>query len=250
MVFIGVILLIAAVVCFFVARGQAGRALAMSSADTYTAQMLADLYKQVSGAVGADALSQQCEVAGVIECDKPLTGPVSGGACVAFSRSVVREYEEDVTTTDEHGKRETKTEKRTETLESEDRRVPFWVRDDSGRVLVNPDEAELDLVETADRFETAPPSGGGHARTRTLGYRYTEQALAVGTRVYVLGCAVDGHGQVQVAHNPRAKQQFIISRRTEQELTRSATSTARGFYYASIGCGAAGLLLLGIGLLQ
>lgn len=249
MIFIGVILLIAAVVCFFVARGQAGRAQAMSSADTYTAQMLADLYKQVSGSVGADALAQQCEVAGVIECDKPLTGPVSGAACVAFSRSVVREYEEDVTTTDDKGHRETKTEQRTETMESEDRRVPFWVRDDSGRVLVNPDEAELDLVDTANRFENAPPAAAS-GRTRTLGYRYAEQALTVGTRVYVLGCAMDGHGQVQVAHNPRGKQQFIISRRTEQELMRSAASSARGFYYASLGCGAAGLLLLGLGLLQ
>jgi len=250
MVFVGIILLAAAVGCYFAARGQAGRVQAMTATDTLTSQMLAELYQKVTSSVGADALAEQCEVAGVIECDAPLTAPVSNTECVAFSRSVVREYEEDVTTKDAQGKQESKTEQRTETIDSEDRRTPFWVRDDTGRVLVNPEQAEIDLVETGNRYEPAPPVPDGRARTRTLGYRYHEQSLAIGTHVYVLGCAVDGHGQPQIAYNPRdSKQKFIISRRTEQELTRSAASTARGFYYAAIGCGVVGLLLLAIGLL-
>src|SRR5437773_4786679 len=84
----GIILLAVAAGCFFVARGQAGRLQEMAATDTYTAQMLGQLYQQVTGAVGADSLAQQCEVAGVIECDAPLTAPVSGTACVAFARSV------------------------------------------------------------------------------------------------------------------------------------------------------------------
>jgi hypothetical protein len=248
MIFVGIILVVIAAVCFFMARGQASRLQAMNAADTYTAQLLTDLHKRVTSSLGAEALAQQCELEGVIECDAPLTAPLSGTACVAYTRSVTRDYEEDVTTTNE-GKTETHTERRSETLESEDRRVNFWVRDATGRALVNPDQAELDLVETADRYE--PAASPGRGRTRTLGHRYVEHTLTPGTQVYVLGCAVDCQGQPIVARNPRdSKGKFLVSRRSERELAQSAAAASRNFYYAAAGSGVAGILLLAIGLLN
>lgn len=246
MIFIGVILLIVAAGCFFAARGQTNQLRSMSATDTFTANMLQDLYKQVVPTLGGEALSQQCEVEGVIECDAPLTSPLSKTMCVAYTRSVTREFEAEVTSTDQQGKKETRIERQSETVESEDRRTNFHVRDDSGRVLVNPEEAELDLVETANRYEDAAPTG---ARPRTLGHRYREETLAVGTRVYILGCAVDGHGQPMIARNPRDhKQKFMISRRGERELASAAERAARNFTYAAAGSGALGIVLLLIGL--
>lgn len=249
MIIAGIILLAVAAACFFAARGQMGRLRAMSAADTYTARMLLDLYGRVAGAVGAEALAQPCEVEGAIECDAPLSGPISGAACVAYTHDVVREYEEDVTKTDAQGKTQTETERRSETLVSDSRRANFWVRDATGRVLVCPEQAELDLVETANRYEQAPTSAG--ARTRTIGHRHREQALPVGTRVYVLGCAVDSGGQPMIGRNPRdAGQKFIVSRRGERELTRAAATAARNFTYAAAGLGALGAILLAIGLVR
>lgn len=248
MIVAGIVLLIVAVVFFFIARGEASRLQAMNAADTYSAQLLNDLYSRVTSSLGAEALAQQCEVEGVIECDAPLTAPISGTACVAYTRSVTREYEEDVTTTTE-GKTETHTERRSETLESEDRRVNFWVRDASGRTLVNADQAELDLVETANRYEPAASPGDG--RTRTLGHRYVEHSLAPGTQVYVLGCAVDYQGQPAIARNPRdSRAKFLVSRRSERELAGSAAAASRNFYYAAAGSGVVGIVLLVIGLLS
>src|SRR5687768_70213 len=100
----GIILLVIAGICYFFARSNAGRLHAMNAADTYSAQMLQELHGRISGALGADALAETCEVEGVIECDQPLKAPYSGTPCVAFSRSLVREYEEDVTSTDSNGK--------------------------------------------------------------------------------------------------------------------------------------------------
>lgn len=249
MIFLGIILLVAAVICFFIARSQAGRLSEMNAADTYTAQLLRDIHAKVTGSLGADALAQRCEVEGVIECDQPLLAPLSSTACVAYSYTIDREYEEDVTRTDDKGRRSTSTEKRSETMQSDDRRTNFWVRDESGRTLINPDEAELDLATTADRFDAA--RGAQSGRTRTLGHRHTERALVVGARVYVLGWAVDYQGQPMISRGPRDKPgTYLIHRGNERELAKSTAATARGLYIAAGGSIALGLVLVLIGLVS
>lgn len=243
----GILLLIVAVVCFFIARSQSGKLQAMTAADTYTAQMLSDLHGRVTASLGAEALAQPCEIEGVIESDAPLSAPLSKMACVAYTYAVTREYEEDVTSTDSQGKTTTQTQRSSESLESEDRRADFWVRDATGRSLVVPEDAELDLVETANRFDAVPTSGRG--RRRDLGRRSVEHTLAVGTRVYVLGCAVDHQGQPAIGRSPKdSSARFMISRRTERELAQSAASWSRNLYYVAGGSGVIGLLLVVLGL--
>jgi hypothetical protein len=243
----GILLLIVAVVCYFIARSQAGKLRAMNAADTYTAQMLSDLHGRVTGSLGAEALAQLCEVEGVIESDTPLVAPLSKTACVAYTYEVTREYEEDVTSTDSEGKTSTQTQRSSEALESEDRRSNFWVRDATGRTLVVPESADVDLLETANHFEAAPMPG--FSRRRDLGRRSVERALAVGTQVYILGCAVDHQGQPAIGRSPKdSKARFMVSRRSERELTQSAASWSRNLYYVAAGSGVIGLLLVVLGL--
>ena len=245
----GILLLIVAVVCYFIARSQAGKLQVMNAADTYTAQMLGDLHGRVTASLGAEALAQPCEVEGVIESDTPLIAPLSKTACVVYTYVVSREYEEDVTSTDSEGKTSTRTDRSTETLESEDRRSSFWVRDATGRTLVVPEGAELDLVETSNRFEAA--AAPGYGRRRDLGRRSVEQSLAVGTQVYILGCAVDHQGQPAIGRSPKdSNATFMVSRRTERELAQSAASWSRNLYYVAAGSGVVGLALLVLGLVQ
>jgi hypothetical protein len=249
MIFFGAILLVVAAGCVFAARGQAGRLRAFNAADTFTAQMLQELYNRVVPAVGGEALAQACEVTGTIEADAPLTAPLSNSVCVAYSYQVTREYEEDVTTTDEHGKTTTETQKRSDTESSDERRTRFFVRDATGRILIDPTDAELDLADSGSRFD--PAQRTTLTRTRTLGHRHHEQSLAVGTSVYILGCVVDGQGQPMIARSPKDhKQKFIISRRSERELVASAASAARYWYYGAGGAGALGLVLLVIGVVS
>ena len=249
MIIFGIILLLIAAGCWFAGRGQAGRLRAFNAADTFTAQMLLELYNRVVPVVGGEALAQPCEVTGTIEADAPLTAPLSSSPCVAYIYQVTREYEEDVTTTDEHGKTTTQTQQRSETASNDERRTRFFVRDATGRVLIDPAEAELDLVDSGTRFD--PAQGTTLTRTRTLGHRHNEQSLAVGTPVYILGCVVDGQGQPMIARSPKdCKQKFIISRRSERELAASAASAARYWYYGAGGAGALGLVLLVIGIVR
>lgn len=248
MFIVGILLLIIAVACYFIARSQSGKLQAMNATDTYTAQELHDLYTQITSSLGVDALAQPAEVEGIIECDEPLITSLSRTACVAYTRSVTREYEEDVTETDQQGKTTTRTQRGSETIESEERHTHFWVRDATGRTLIDPEAADLDLVETSNHFD--PAASPGRGRTRTLGQRLVEQALPVGTRVYVLGCAVDQQGQPVIARNPRdSKARFLISRKTERELAQSAASWSRNLRYTAYGSGALGVVLLVIGLI-
>ncbi len=248
MVIGGIILIILAAIFFFVARSNASSLSAMNAADTYTAQLLGEVYRKVTGSLGADALAQVCEVEGSIECESPLKGPVSKQPCVAYAYTQSREYEERVTSTDANSKRETRVERRSEQLKSEDRRTSFYVRDATGRTLVLPEGAELDLAESGSRFDEVQQAWTG--ATRTLGQRHSESSLAPGTRVYVLGCAVDHQGAPAIARHPtKDGQRFLVSRRSERELAGSAAAWARGLYIAAAAAGAIGLILLVIGMI-
>jgi hypothetical protein len=248
MVIGGIILIIVAVICFFVARSNASSLHAMNAADTYTAQLLVEVHRKITSSLGAQGLAQPCELEGTIECDNPLKGPVSGQPCVAYTYTQSREYEERVTSTDSEGKRQTTVERRSEQLKSEDRRVNFYVRDETGRTLVLPDGAELDLVESGKRFDEVDQPWTG--ATRTLGQSHLERSIAPGTRVYTLGCAVDRQGAPAIARHPSdSKQRFLISRRSERELAGSAATWARNLYYAAAGAGVIGLILTAWGLI-
>ena len=248
MVFVGVILLVLAVVFFFIGRSQTGKLDAMNAADTYSAKLLRELHAKITESVGKDAFVQPSEVVGTIECDDPLVTPNGSVPCVAYTRSVTREYEERVTSTNSDGKRETRTERKSETLESQDRRVNFYVRDETGRTLIIPAEAELELEEVHNHFDERQQPWSG--ATRNLGKRTTESALQLGTTVYVLGCAVDYQGQVAIAKGPSdRKQLFMVSRKSERELAGSAASWAGYMKYATAGSAIVGFILLVIGLL-
>ncbi|EFO78925.1 hypothetical protein OSCT_3220 [Oscillochloris trichoides DG-6] len=248
MAIVGVILLIVGVICFFVARSKANALHAMNAADTYTAQLLAEVHRKITSTLGGNGWAQPCEIEGIIECDSPLKGPISGQPCVAYYYTQSREYEERVTSTDSDGKRETTVERRSEQLRSEDRRIKFYVRDETGKTLVMPEGADLDLLETGNRFDQDEKPWTG--ATRTLGQSHVEQSLAVGTKVYLLGCAVDREGSVAVGKHPKdSKHRFMISRKSEQELANSAAFWSRNLYYAAAASGGLGLILVVLGML-
>lgn len=248
MVIGGILLLIVAVICFFVARSNASSLHAMNAAETYTAQLLTEVHRKITSTLGADALVQVCEIEGVIECDSPLLGPVSQEACVAYTYTQSREYEERVTTTDSEGKRQTSVERRSDQLKNEDRRTRFYVRDATGLTLVLPEGAELDLVESGNRFDEVQQPWSG--ATRTLGQSHVERSLAPGTQVYILGCAINYGGVPAVARHPSdKKQRFLVSRQTERELASSAASWSRNLYYAAAVAGVVGVIVTVLGLI-
>jgi E3 Ubiquitin ligase len=146
--FFGGFLLVIALICFFIARGERGKLAVISATDTLDSKSLADLHERVTTTLGTDVFAQVVEVVGTIECDTPLSSPVGGRPCVSYTYTLTREYEEDVTETDAQGKQTTSVQKRSETLQSETKQSEFWVRDATGRVRVVPEGAEIDQSES------------------------------------------------------------------------------------------------------
>jgi E3 ubiquitin ligase len=231
----GGLLLIVAAICVTAALRGEDRLLAILDTPTSSALDIQAIHRN-NGAYG-----QACEVTGVIECDASLSGPLSGQACVAYSHSV---------TWEEWGK-PGMFDKRAGTsslvfhtggTEFDDRRAPtFWVRDASGRVLVDPINAELDLQAIDSSYEVVTSSNGDSER-RT---RREEQGLLLGQPVYVLGYLGERQGQAIIQrHTSDTSKKFLISYHSEQTLTRANRLRAAVFYFVAGISGSAGVLLI------
>jgi hypothetical protein len=232
---LGAVLLLLATFCVIAALRGEDRLVAILDTPTSSALDIHAIHRN-NGAYG-----QACEVTGVIECDASLSAPLSGQACVAYSHTQ---------TWEEWGKpgmfeKRSGTSElvyRTGGTEFDDRRAPtFWVRDASGRVLVDPINAELDLQLIDSNYEVLTSGYGGSER-RT---RREEKGLQLGQSVYVLGYLGERQGQPIIqrhAGNPSKK--FLISYRSEQALTRSNRLRTSLFYFVAGISGSAGMLLI------
>jgi hypothetical protein len=126
--------------------------------------------------------------------------------------------------------------------EFDDRRAPtFWVRDASGRVLIDPINAELDLQPIDSRYEVVTSSFGDSER-RT---RREEKGLPLGQQVYVLGYLGERQGQPVIQRHPsNSSKKFLISYRTEQQLTSANRWKSAALYFVAGIAGSAGVLLI------
>jgi hypothetical protein len=238
----GAVLLLVAIVCAIVGWNSEGRLVAIRGASSTTAQDVLLRYRHDGGGFG-----QLCEVSGVVECDASLDAPISGQPCAIYSHTVTWEewgqpmtlgrntYDADMVL-------------RGSSTEVNDRHVPtFWVRDATGRVLVDPLTAEFDLQPLDERYDVMTASSGGSERRAW----HTEKGLLVGHQVYVLGYMGEQGGQPVLRRHPRDRdKKFIISYRSEQELTRATNRSANLFYTLAALAGVGGILLVGWQVLQ
>lgn len=256
---VAVLMAVGALVLFLVARSQGAKALDMQSTETSSAAELASLAAEVAKEIGPGSFTRVAELKGVIECGEPLKAEMSGTPCVYYRSSVTREYEERVEVSDKDGNRHWETRRGSEQVASNERRVGFRLRDETGTVEIDPQGADIDAERSLSRFEAG---GGGALRfgdfvlelgglamglggRRTIGYRLEEWIIPLGRRLYVLGEAGDAEGRLLV-RKPGAKGgRYIISLKTEEELVKSARGLALGL---RIGAGVllAGALVLAV----
>jgi len=157
---IGAVLAVTAVGLFLGSGAARRRVYAMKSTDTSTAADLRALADSVAKEIGAGSFNQVTEVKGAVECDAPLTGELSGAACVHYAMSVVREWEETAWKTDSRGNRTQETHKGSDTVASNTRSVRFRVRDATGAVDVDPAGAKIEGEKAVSQFQPGEPTGG------------------------------------------------------------------------------------------
>jgi hypothetical protein len=259
---LGVLLLIAGVVLFFVERFHRGRATSLKAARSVTVAELQSLSTAIASEIGGGNWRDYIKLTGMIRCERPLISELKQEPCVHYQMSVTREYEETVTKQDSQGKTYKDTERGSESVSSNKRSVPFFLEDSTGRIEVNPDEANIDTVKILDDFRPEQEAGGmisyggfslvlsnSGGNRRTLGYRYREAILPVGQRAVVVGMMSDHSGSLIIQKPTHSERQFIISLKDEENLTKSAESNAKASFYSMVACFGLGALLLVIALL-
>ena len=239
--------------------GQVNRRVARHALGTglSTVGDLMTLYAMVSDQVGLGLFTHRVGLQGTLECDQPLHSDLTHSPCAAFRYRVDRLWEEEYEERDAKGNRTRRTRSGSDLVAENERRAPFWLRDATGRLLVVPDGARVDMEKIADRFEPGdrqaaapwwpvlPIPGGNHRGTRrTVGYRLREEVLPIGSTIYVLGTAADRTGTLAMGRGPEQEGMFLVSLKTREEVVHAARQTMILAHYAALACAPLGLLLL------
>lgn len=253
----GIVLILIAAALYFGSASQRKKLGEIKATETSTAADLAALASSVAKDIGPGSFNQIAEAKGAIECASPLVSELSGTACVRYSMSVTREYEETYWEKDDKGEQVRRTRRGTETVASNARSIPFSVRDSSGAIEVDPEGASFVEEKVFSQFRQGEGSGdrfrfgsydfdpsGFTAFTggrKTLGYRFEESAVPVGRSVYVLGEAVDSDGRLRIRKPDKKGASFIVSLKSEEQLAAGAQSSARGLFAAAVVSGVIGI---------
>lgn len=262
-IIIGVILLIAGLILFFVQKNQKNKAFCIRVAKSISVTEMKDMASEIAKEIGGGNWREYVKLSGVIECDRPLTSELRQEPCVHYNMSVRREYEERVTRRDSDGKTRQETQRGSEVIASNQQSIPFMLRDQTGIVEVNPNDADIETVKVLEEFRQENAVGGllsfggfslalgdrfmGGGR-RTLGYRYCESILPIQRRVTVVGTVSDSAGRLTLQKPDESDRKFIISLKTEEELVKKADQGAALAFYSMLGCLIGGGILVVIGL--
>jgi hypothetical protein len=170
------------------------------------------------------------ELKGTAETGKPLTSYLAGQSSVQYQWRIEEHWSRTVTETytDSDGKTRTRTrhESGWKTVAEGGERIPFYLRDDCGVILVQPEGAKLDPATifeeecgTSDPlyYGKGPPEAVADSDFRR---RFTETAILLHAELYVLGQARERQDVVapEIAQD-RGAPMFLISTRTEEQIS-------------------------------
>ncbi|MFM7599742.1 MAG: E3 ubiquitin ligase family protein [Pseudanabaena sp.] len=262
MAIFGGILIVIGIILFFVQKNYSTKLQSIKLATASTVGELQQIASEIAGEIGGGNLREYVKVRGIVRSDRPLISELKQEPCVHYTMRVVREYEEQQTTTDSEGKTRTETRRNSETVSSNSQSIPFTLQDHSGELVVSPDGGNIETVQILnefrqENFNSSSISFGGFSLAigagmgggrRTLGYRYTESILPCDREVLVIGTAADDGGQVTLRKPIQSDKKFIISLKSEEELAKSTASAVKGFLYGEIACLAIGTILVILGI--
>lgn len=179
------------------------------------------------------------EVAGTVDATHPLVAPLSGSPCVWFRHEIAEEWRR-VQSRVVSGKQQTQVETGWKTLEESQEALPeFWLLDATGRMRVDPEGASITATSTIDEtctygeplYERGPVGSIPNSTNRR---RLTEEALVVGSPVFVLGpvrLPDEGPAIPEIADGDGP---FLISVRSEHQITARYRWGARAALAAAV----------------
>jgi hypothetical protein len=255
MLIIGIILIALSALLLYFRKSTQAQLLEIRFVKTSSVAEALELQQSIAEEIGPGGLSQQMEFKGVARCDSPLTAEISQQPCVYYSMSVEERYEETYTERDAQGTMRTRTRTGSAVVASNTQHVRFGIDDGTGVLAVDADGASIDARKIVDRFEPYAGGGGmlragsftlqlggiGGGPRRVLGYHYRESIIAPEEQLYVLGEVNDSSGEAVVRKQSTPKAPFIISIKSEEELTRGKERSIQFQLYGAVALAVAGV---------
>ena len=178
-------------------------------------------------AIGLLAALGLSELKGTAESETPLTSYLGGVRCVWYAWKVEEHWSRTVTYVDSKGV-QSRTESGWTEVAKGGENPPFYLKDDTGVILIVPDGASIHGVLTFDRtcgaadplyFAKGPLAATANS---THQRRFKESALPLHVALYIMGQARERKDMVaaEIAHDKCAPL-FIISTKTEKQISTS-----------------------------
>jgi hypothetical protein len=246
----GLICLALAGLCVYLFLNQRKTLRATQVAETFKCGELSEFSKATTEQVGEGTFEKVCEVVGAATPAEsgPLTAPESKQPCV-WHKTVLTEHYWDWERDSDGDRRRVE---RTRQLSSPTSETTFYVDDGTGRVAIDPRNAEIDGEEKVfDRMERDMNTGAQisdivgsifQVGDSTIGIEHEEWVLRPGKQLYVLGQVTDRAGNLELrkpSENP-----MVISTRTEQEFAASTRKWAIAALAGAVVLGLAGVGLI------
>jgi len=239
------------------ARRTASQAQALAATPEVPVKQLAEEVASVAQELGPGSYRQGVKLRGRVVCDAPLTSELSHTACVSYRFSVTREFEEVLWEKDSEGHSVQKVSRRSELVASNEVSVPFWLDDGTSRIEVQADQAHIERMKTHASFQpvglvqgvgsfllTLSHPGG------TLGYRYEEFCLPVGTEVTVVAEANDEGGHLALRRPESSDAPFLVTTKSFQDLARSHRTKVALLRGVSFGLTALAVVIFLLGVIR
>lgn len=241
-----------------------GKSALLSVTETSKVSEVKENYESMRSSMGDGNFTHFCEVKGVAFTDTPLTSELAKKEVVYFSSKVIYEYEKLEEKRDSQGKVTRNWVKKSDTVSDNTQWASGWgIKDDSGFIHIDPAKAELHAVQIHSSFEKEPHAdallkfniggmsiglGDKNPGKRTIGYRYTEMAIPLNHQLYVIGDANDREGKLQMAKPKESRYPFIVSTKSESEISGDLGSSIKGLKIGAYICWAigAGLAVYGV----
>lgn len=232
----------------------------MKITETYDVNEIIQEAKDVAEGLGEKgSFNKIAEVKGKILCDTPIKSELAQIDCVHYSMKVTRNWEEKYWETDAEGNKTQRIRTGSDVVASNDRSVPFYIEDNTGKIKIDPAGSEMYKEKVYSRFLQGEPNGPsitigsfsfnfgnvspGSGR-RTIGYTYEEHAIPLNRNMYVLGEAVDNGGDLRITKPKDKENKFIVSLKSEEELSTKFEGTLKGLQWGAMACEITGAAIL------
>lgn len=240
--------------------------------ESSTVKMIRENYEFIESGYGKGSFSNFVEVNGYASHGEPLIAEFSGIECVYYHSQVIEEYEEEQAYTDQNGKRKYRWVRKSRKVQDIERKIDFDLDDETGLIFIEMDGAELSKEAVYSDYERgenpdfnkrvksnsksgfldALLSGIGNSRrengTRILGYKYSEEAIPLNAKVYVIGEANDRNGELSISAPKESTKPFIISLKSEEQIVKDLQKKINLFKIGAIACFVIGLVSAGFGI--